>query len=194
MANETSGRHDVTRILDGAENLSRREVLEQLAPVVYDELKVLAATQLRGQRPDHSLQPTALVNEAYLRLVGSQRAPWNDRGHFFRAAAQAMRRLLIDHARKRSRLKRGGGRVRVTLDNLLTSTWDHPDHILALDEAIRRLEEEEAQSAEVVHLRFFAGLSVGETAKALDLSERTVKRDWAYARAWLYDALGGNDD
>ena len=194
MPDATSGRHDVTRILDGAQGLSRREVLEQLAPVVYQELRVLAAAQLRGQRPDHSLQPTALVNEAYLRLVGSRRPPWNDRGHFFRAAAQAMRQLLIDHARKRSRIKRGGGRVQVTLNDVMANTWDHPDHVLALDEAIQRLEEHEAQSAEVVRLRFFAGLSVQETAKALDLSERTVKRDWAFARGWLYDALGGNDD
>jgi len=194
MPNQTSGRRDVTRILDGSQYLSRREVLEQLAPVVYDELRVLAAAQLRGQRPDHTLQPTALVNEAYLKLVGSHGAPWNDRGHFFRAAAQAMRQLLIEHARKRGRIKRGGGRVQVTLNDVMANTWDHPDQFLALDEAIGRLKEHEAQSAEVVHLRFFAGLSVQETAKALDLSERTVKRDWAFARAWLYADLGGNDD
>ena len=185
---------DVTRILDEAEGLSRAELLEQLAPVVYEELKLLAAARLRGERPDHSLQTTALVNEAYIRLAGDRRTPWDDRGHFFRAAAEAMRRILIEHARKRARVKRGGGRVRVPLTDALAQSWDHPDEILALDEAIRRLEEQDPRSADVVQLRFFAGLSIEETAEALGLSERTVKREWTFARAWLHDALSEGDD
>ena len=150
---------------------------------------MLAAAHLRGERSDHSLQPTALVNVAYLRLVGTHHPPWEDRAHFFRAAAEAMRRILIDHARKRSRKKRGGGRVQVSLSAVGPASWDEPDHVLALDAALRRLEEQDPRSAEVVQLRYFGGLSVQETAEALGLSERTVKREWAFARVWLHDAL-----
>jgi RNA polymerase sigma factor (TIGR02999 family) len=187
---DTPSRHRVTRILDGAAGLTREQVLERLAPVVYDELRTLAAAHLRRERPDHSLQPTALVHEAYLRLVGGEHAPWEDRGHFFRAAARAMRRILIEQARRRGRQKRGGGRVRVSLDVPLASTWDDPDRMLALDEALRRLEGQDPRSAEVVQLRYFGGLSVRETAEALGTSERTVKREWTFARAWLRNALG----
>lgn len=187
---DTPTRGRVTRILDNAAGLSRAEVLEQLAPVVYDELRTLAAAHLRRERPDHSLQPTALVHEAYLRMMGGGHTPWEDRGHFFRAAARAMRRILIDHARKRGRQKRGGGRVQISASQLGPATWDDPDRLLALDEALRRLEEQDARSAEVVQLRYFAGLSVQETAEALGLSERTVKREWTFARAWLRTALG----
>ena len=191
---ETRTRDDVTRILDGAGDLSRQQVLERLVPVVYDELRTLAAAHLRRERSDHTLQPTALVNEAYLRLVGAHHPPWQDRGHFFRAAAEAMRRILIEHARKRSRQKRGGGRVRVSLSDVGPASWDEPEHVLALDEALRRLEEQDPRSAEVVQLRYFGGLSVQETAEALGLSERTVKREWTFARAWLHDALREEDD
>lgn len=186
-------RHRVTRILEGASGLTREQVLTELAPVVYDELRVLAAAHLRRERPDHSLQPTALVHEAYLRLIGDDRAPWEDRAHFFRAAAQAMRRILIDRARVRGRQKRGGGRVRVSLERVGASTWDDSAGMLALDEALQRLEEQDPRSAEVVELRYFGGLSVHDTADALGISERTVKREWAFARAWLWNALGGND-
>lgn len=190
---DNSGKSTVTRILGETEGLSRDEILDRLAPVVYEELKVLVAAQLQGERSDHSLQPTALVNEAYLRLVAGDQ-PWDHRAHFFRAAAQAMRRILVDHARKRSSAKRGGDRVKLPLSDNLSSSWDHPDRFLAIDEAVLRLEGQDARAADVVRLRFFAGLSVQETAAALGLSVRTVMREWSFARAWLHDALGGGSD
>lgn len=173
--------------------MDRAEAMERLLPAVYEELRVMAAAHLRGEREGHTLQSTALVHEAYLRLVGAEAPPWRSRAHFFHAAAEAMRRILIEHARRRSRAKRGGRRLRVDLDDALRDPrlvdWPDPDELLAVDQAIRRLEEEDARAAEVVRLRYFAGLDVDETAKALDLSERTVMREWAYAKAWLRDAL-----
>lgn len=179
----------VDAILAGSGGSHREDVVERLVPLVYDELRAMARAQLRNERPDHSLQATALVHEAYLRLLGDARPPWSDRRHFFTAAAEAMRRILIEHARSRSRQKRGGKRVQVDLSNIdLTSDQDL-EELLALDDAFCRLERQDPRTAEIVRLRFFAGLSVEETAKALDLSERTVKREWGYARAWLYQAL-----
>lgn len=180
---------DVTRILADLRGEHHVEALERLVDLVYDELRALARARLRHQRPDHSLTATALSHEAYLRLMGSHHPPWRDRRHFFRAAARAMRHILIDHARQRGRIKRGGNRVRVSLSGLDLATESDPDEILALDEAIRRLEERDARAADIVQLRFFAGLSVQETAEALEISERTVKREWAFARAWLYGFL-----
>ena len=188
------GSGEVTRILSGKDRLSREEALEQLLPVVYDELRALAGARLRHERPDHSLQATALVHEAYIRLVGWEQQSWIDRAHFYRAAAEAMRRILIDHARGRARGKRGGGRVRVDLEDANLATWDDPDDVLALDEALHRLMEQDPRAAEIVQLRFFAGLSVEETAKALELSIRTVHREWKFARTWLFRALGDADD
>jgi len=179
----------VTQILAAMQGESRQAAMERLLPLVYDELRALARAQLRHERPDHTLQATALVHEAYLRLLGGTQPPWNDRQHFFRAAAEAMRRILIEHARKRGRVKRGGKRVRVELTGVDLASEQDLDQILALDDAFRRLEEEDPEAADVVRLRFFAGLSVEETAQATGLSERTVKREWAFARAWLYDAL-----
>jgi len=189
MDTETPTRTRIGRILDASDGLSRHEVLERLAPVVYDELRVLAAAQLRWERPDHTLQPTALVNEAYVRLLGDKRPPWTDRSHFFRAAARAMRRILTDHARKRRSLKRGGEPIRVSFDKIGPQSWNEPEEMLALDDALLRLEERDPRAAEVVQLRYFAGLSVAQTAEALEISERTVKRDWTVARAWLRNAL-----
>ncbi len=188
------GGGEVTRILSGKDRLSRKEALEQLLPVVYDELRALAGARLRHERPDHSLQATALVHEAYIRLVGWEQQSWIDRAHFYRAAAEAMRRILIDHARGRARGKRGGGRVRVDLEDANLATWRDPDDVLALDEALHRLMEQDPRAAEIVQLRFFAGLSVEETAKALELSIRTVHREWKFARTWLFRALGEADD
>ena len=159
---------------------------------MYDELRALARAQLRHERPDHSLQATALVHEVYLRLLGgasSDRPPWNDRHHFFVAAAEAMRRILIEHARGRGRQKRGGGRALVELESIDLATEQDLDTVLALDDAIRRLDLQDPRAAEVVRLRFFAGLSVEETGEAMGLSARTVKREWAFARAWLFDVL-----
>jgi len=181
--------NDVTEILAGMRGASRQAAMERLLPLVYDELRALARAQLRHERPDHTLQATALVHEAYLRLLGGVQPPWNDRRHFFRAAAEAMRRILIEHARKRGRARRGGKRVRVELSDADLAGEQDLDQLLALDDAFRRLEAQDPEAADVVRLRFFAGLSVEETALATGRSERTVKREWAFARAWLYDAL-----
>ena len=179
----------VTEILAGVRGQSREAAMERLLPLVYDELRTLARAHLRHERPDHTLQPTALVHEVYLRLLGTTQPPWNDRQHFFRAAAEAMRRVLIEHARRRGRVKRGGRRVRVELGAVDLANDEDLEQLVALDDAFRRLEQQDPQAADVVRLRFFAGLSVEETAQATGLSERTVKREWAFARAWLYDAL-----
>jgi len=183
---------DVTRILGELRGAGRDEALNRLVPVVYAELRAAARAQLRHERPDHTLRATDLVHEAYLRLVAGNYPTWNDRQHFFRAAAEAMRRILVEHARKRARVKRGGNPVRASLTDLNLAVEEHPAELLALDTALRRLEEQDPTAADVVRLRFFAGLSVEETGRMLDMSERTVKREWAFARAWLYDALGGS--
>jgi len=189
----TAGRGDVTRILSGGQALNRAQAMEQLLPVVYQELRSLARSRLRRESTGHTLQTTALVNEAYLRLVGGEAPPWSSRAHFFHAAAEAMRRILIEHARARKRLKRGGDRKDVDLDEAAddpaVAEWPRADEVLAVDEALTRLMREDERAADVVRLRYFAGLSVSETAHALDISERTVMREWDYARAWLRDAL-----
>lgn len=161
---------------------------------VYEELRAIADRQMRGERRSHTLGATALVHEAYLRLLGGEALPLPDRAGFFHAAAEGMRRILIEHARGRGRLKRGGGRRRVSLDVVDLTSEDQAGEILAVDEAIRRLDQEDGDAAEVVRLRFFAGLSVDEVASVLDRSPRTVAREWAYARAWLYRALGDRAD
>jgi RNA polymerase sigma factor (TIGR02999 family) len=187
MTSEPRG--PVTQILDDLHGADRREVFERLLPLVYDELRMIARARLSHERQGHTLQPTALVHEAYIRLLSGDAPPWNDRIHFFRAAAEAMRRILIDHARKKGRIKRGGGRVQVTLGEVATGQGIPLEDLLALDDAIQRLEGQDPRMAEIVRLRFFAGLSVEETAKALEVSERTVKREWAVARAWLFEAM-----
>ena len=181
----------VSRILRDLRGVDREEALNRLFPAVYAELRAAARGQLRYERSDHTLQATALVHEAYLRLLGGAYPSWNDRQHFFRAAAEAMRRILVEHARGRARVKRGGNPLRVTLTDVASLTQQDPAEVLALDAAIRRLQQQDPTAADIVRLRFFAGLSVEETAAMLELSERTVKREWAFARAWLYEALGG---
>jgi RNA polymerase sigma factor (TIGR02999 family) len=182
-------RGEVTRILDDLQGTDRREVFDRLLPLVYDELRVIARARLKQERQGHSLQATALVHEAYIRMLAGDGPSWNDRLHFFRAAAEAMRRILIDHARKRGRIKRGGSRVQVTLGDVAAGAGMPLEDLLALDDAIQRLEGQDPRMAEIVRLRFFAGLSVEETGKALEVSERTVKREWAVARAWLFEAM-----
>jgi RNA polymerase sigma-70 factor (ECF subfamily) len=179
----------VTSILAEVQSQGPKAAMERLLPLIYEELRVLARAQMRHERSGHTLQTTAIVHEAYLRLLGGQEIPWTDRKHFFCAAAQAMRHILVDHARSRGRIKRGGARVRVRLTGLDLGFSEDCDQILALDEALQRLEEQDARAADVVRMRFFAGLDVEETANALKVSPRTVKREWAFARAWLYDRL-----
>jgi RNA polymerase sigma factor (TIGR02999 family) len=158
--------------------------------LVYDQLKAIARQRMAGERPAHTLQATALVHEAYIRLLGKSDVPWTGRGHFFRAAAEAMRRILIDHARSRNADKRGGGRSALEIMNVadLAEGVDFSG-ILALDEAMSRLERVDAQAAAVVRLRFYAGLDVETVAESMDMSPRTVRRDWAFARAWLRETL-----
>lgn len=178
--------------LQPADSEDRAAALARLVPLLYDEMRALARARLRGERPDHSLQATALVHEAYLRLLGGDtRAAWNDRTHFMVAAAEAMRRILVDHARARGREKRGGGAVHIELSGADAAHALDDDDVLALDELLPRLESLDARTADVVRLRYFVGLSVEETANALGVSARTVKREWAFARAWLFRALRG---
>jgi RNA polymerase sigma factor (TIGR02999 family) len=180
---------DVTRILSAIEQGDPSAAAE-LLPLVYDELRKLAAARLADEKPGQTLQATALVHEAYLRLVdGDLVRRWESRAHFFAAAAEAMRRLLIDQARRKRRPKHGGGRTRVSLDEALCLRETPDDDLLALDEALQRLAHEEPAKAELVKLHYFAGLSLEEAGKALDVSHRTAKRHWAYARAWLYAAI-----
>ena len=183
---------EVTRLLQEI-TAGRSESAGKLLPMVYQQLRAIAQQRMAGERKDHTLQATALVHEAYLKLVGDgQQVNWSGRAAFFKAAAEAMRRILIDHARCRGRDKRGGGpgkRDRVPLSVVDLAIEGNSEEILALDEAICRLESEDAEVAQVVRLRFFAGLSVDDTAAALNLSPRQVDRLWAYARAWLFQAL-----
>jgi RNA polymerase sigma factor (TIGR02999 family) len=178
--------------LQPADSENRAAALARLVPLLYDEMRALARARLRSERPDHSLQATALVHEAYLRLLGADtEAAWNDRTHFMVAAAEAMRRILVDHARARGREKRGGGATHIELGEADAARALDDDDILALDEVLPRLEALDARTADVVRLRYFVGLTVEETAHALGVSERTVKREWAFARAWLFRALRG---
>jgi RNA polymerase sigma factor (TIGR02999 family) len=162
---------------------------DRLFPLIYDQLLSIARSHMRRENSGHTLQATALVHEAYLRLVGSDSLTWTTRAEFFRASANAMRKILIDYARRRGRVKRGGERHREPLDAVDLAVTGDPAEILALDLAVTRLAETDPRATDVVQLRFYAGLSVEDTAAALGMSERTVKREWAFARAWLYQEL-----
>ncbi len=165
------------------------EARDRLLPIVYGELRKQAARQLRGERAGHTLQPTALVHEVYLRLAPPRRVPWESRAEFFAAAAQAMRRILVDHARKRATAKRAGNWTRVELPADVAIAGKNELDLLALDDALDRLAALDPRHARIVELRFFGGLSVPETASVLKVSTATVKRDWALARAWLHRRL-----
>jgi len=182
---------DVTRILNAIER-GDAKATEKLLPLVYEELRLLAAQKLSHEPPGQTLQATALVHEAYLRLVGEPDRSWQSRGHFFKAAAEAMRRILIDNARRKKSLKRGGHGRKHDLEDLgpKCEDADTASDLIALDEALARLAEEDKLKAEVVKLRYFAGLTVEQTAEALGISATTVKLHWAYARAWLLREIG----
>lgn len=162
-----------------------REALERVLPQVYDHLRNIARRQLRAERTDHTLTPTALVHEAYLKLVQLERITWRGRAHFFGACAQEMRRILISYARMKSAEKRGSGQVPLPLENVLVAAETRPHDLLVLEEALTRLERLSSRQARVVECRFFAGMDVTETAEALSISPATVKREWTAARAWL---------
>jgi RNA polymerase sigma factor (TIGR02999 family) len=176
---------EVTRILSAIEQ-GDPHAAGQLLPLVYDELRKLAAQKLTQEKPGQTLQATALVHEAYLRLVDVEQAQhFNGKGHFFAACAEAMRRILVESARRKKRIKRGGDRERDDLDALTLEAPEAPADLLALDEALSLLAETDAQAAELIKLRYFAGLTVSQAAEALGVSPRTADSLWAYARAWL---------
>jgi len=181
---------EVTRILSAIEE-GDPHAAERLLPLVYDELRKLAAAKLAQEKPGQTLEATALVHEAYLRLVDANQAQhWKSRGHFFAAAAEAIRRILVEQARRKRRVRHGGGRVRVDLDRVSVIADEIAEDLLALDAALERLAAEETAAATVVNLRYFAGLTAEDTAAALGISLRTANRHWAYAKAWLYRELG----
>ena len=185
---------NITLLLNAVEQ-GDPHAASQLLPLVYEELRRLAAQQLAQENPGQTLQPTALVHEAYVRLAGKDAAPeWAGRGHFFAAAAEAMRRILVENARRKKRLKHGGGRGRLELNDQTSTLLPVADELLDLDEALTRLAAEDAAAAEVVSLHFFAGLTLEQVAEALAVSRATVYRHWAYARAWLHCALGDGTD
>jgi RNA polymerase sigma factor (TIGR02999 family) len=181
--------NEVTRILSAIEHGDVRAA-EHLLPLVYNELRKLAAQRLAREKPGQTLQATALVHEAYVRLVEVDESNhWDSRGHFFAAAAEAMRRILVDQARRKRRPKHGGDRRRIDFDDALSVCPEANDDVLEIDEALERLAREEPKKAELVKLHFFAGLPLEQAGAMLGISERTAKRHWAYARAWLYAAV-----
>ncbi len=197
----------VTQLLTAAD-CGDQSAAGRLLPLVYEQLRAAAQLNMARERPGHTLAATALVHEAYLKLVGPREVPWQNRAHFYAAAAEAMRQILLDHAKARGRRKRGGERGHVSIDDVasivtdgqagatnapsLEQATDHPD-FLALDDAIRRLEARDPRVAQVVHLKYYAGLEIAQVALVLGVSERTVKNDWAFAKAWLERALRDND-
>ena len=184
QSQDASGSGDVSQLLR-AWSEGDRSALDRLTPIVYEELRRLAGRYLRGERAGHSLQTTALVNEAYMRLVDYRRMQWQDRAHFFAVSAQLMRRILVEHARRHN-LKRGGGVQHVSLEQAAVVGGGRAEDLVALDEAMKELARMDARKAQVVELRFFGGLSVEETAESLKISSVTVMRDWSTAKAWLY--------
>jgi RNA polymerase sigma factor (TIGR02999 family) len=182
---------DVTRLLDAA-SAGDRHAAAELLPLVYDELRKLAAVRMAAESPDHTLQPTALVHEAFLRLVGrSDASRWDNRGHFFAAAAEAMRRILVEGARRKKSAKHGGGHAEVDAHTIAIAAPELDDDIVAIDEALDRLAAIDPVKAELVKLRYFAGLTIEDAAATLGISSATAKRYWAYSRAWLYQQVAG---
>jgi RNA polymerase sigma factor (TIGR02999 family) len=182
---------DVT-ILLRAWGGGNKEALDRLAPLVYRELHRVARRMMAAERPNHTLQATALINEAYVRLVDTRQVSWQDRAHFFALCARAMREILIDHARSRGSAKRGGDQIAIELDEGLAAAPSAETNLLELDDALKRLAELDPRKSQVVELRFFGGLSLEETAEALKVSTKTVQRDWDLARGWLYREMSGN--
>lgn len=182
--------NDFTRILNSAQQGSPRAA-EELLPTVYDELRRLAGYKMAGESAGHTLQATALVHEAWMRLAGSEQAAWENRGHFFAAAAEAMRRILVEHARRKQSLKRGAGAPHEELNESSIVLTVPPDELLAVNDALDRLATEDPQAAELVKLRYFIGMTMEEAAAAMNLSKRTAEGIWTYAKAWLGRAIRG---
>jgi RNA polymerase sigma-70 factor (ECF subfamily) len=183
-----SSQNEVTQLLIDWGN-GDRTALDKLVPVVYQELRRLAAYYMRRERPGHTLQTSALVNEAYMRLVDYRNMRWQSRAHFFAVAAQAMRRILVEHARKRHFAKRGGNALKVSLDEAAIVSQDQAAELVALDDALSSLEALDSRKSRIVELRYIGGLSIEETAEVLEISPATVQREWRAAKAWLYRAI-----
>jgi len=179
---------DVTRILNAMER-GDAKATDELLPLVYEELRVLAAQKLSHEAPGQTLQATALVHEAYLRLVGDETRDWQNRGHFFAAAAEAMRRILVDKARRKKCAKHGGAAQRVDLHDAIGAVEASPEGLIAMDEALTKLGDQDAEAAKLVKLAYFGGLSLEQAAQVLGMSARSAYRHWAFARAWLYKAI-----
>jgi RNA polymerase sigma factor (TIGR02999 family) len=179
---------DLTQILQAVER-GEENSSERLLPLVYDELRRLAAIKMSQEAQNQTLQPTALVHEAWLRLAADEEARWQNRGHFFAAAAEAMRRILIERARRRSRLRHGGGQVRIDIQELELADTTPDEKVLLINEALERFQAEDPEKARVVVMKFFGGLTNREVAESLNVTERTVERHWAYAKAWLFGAV-----
>jgi RNA polymerase sigma factor (TIGR02999 family) len=192
MTTPPSTRQDVTQLL-GEWSGGDEGALEKLVPLVQPELHRLAHYYMSREHPGHTLQTTAVLNEAYLRLVDNTKPVWQGRTHFIAAAAQLMRRIMVDHARERQSLKRGGGALKVTLDEAALVTETRSRELLELDEALERLAAQDARKSQIVELRYFGGLTVDETSQFLKLSQRTVEREWTMAKAWLYRELSGEE-
>jgi RNA polymerase sigma factor (TIGR02999 family) len=183
---------DVTRILNAIEQ-GDEKASEKLLPLVYEQLRILAAQKMMQERPGQTLQATALVHEAYIRLIEGAGQNWNSRGHFFKAAAEAMRRILVENARRKKRVKRGGKRERLALDQVAI-TVDGPEiDLVALDEALAKLESDDPEKANIVKLRYFAGLTNSQVAEILKISIATANRHWSYARSWLFREISKGD-
>lgn len=183
--------HEVTQLLEDWSN-GDKAALDKLTPLVYDELRRLAHHYISRERPNHTLQTTALVNEAYLRLVNQRDVHWQNRVHFFAVSAQVMRHILVDHARGHARTKRGGDFQQISLDQAALMMPERAAELLALDEALNNLEKFDPRKSRIVELRYFGGLSVEETAEALKLAPVTIRREWNVAKAWLYKAVVGD--
>jgi RNA polymerase sigma factor (TIGR02999 family) len=183
---------DLTGLLTDV-TLGNREAVNRLTPIVYDTLRDMASGLMRSERPDHTLQATALVHEAYQKLIDQTRVNWKNRAHFFAVAAQSMRRILVDHARRHGELKQGGGRARLSLDEGLIAEYEQAVDLAALDEALEKLATREPMQVRIVEMRFFTGLSVEETAEVLGMSPSTVEREWRCARVWLHQLLSDDE-
>lgn len=187
----SSTEHDVTKLLRDWSD-GEQQAFDELLPIIYNELHRLAHNYLNRERDDHTLQTTALVHEAYLKLVDQNNVQWQNRSHFFAIAAQAMRRILIDNARRHAANKRGNTPEKLSLDDAATISVERNENLLALDDALKQLEAIDPQQSRVIELRYFGGLTIEETAEVLNLSPATVKREWAMARAWLYKSITGS--
>ncbi len=183
---------DITTLLEQAV-AGDQDAANQLMPLVYQQLRGIAQLRMATENPGHTLQATALVHEVFLKLIGDRKIPWQNQTHFYAAAAQSMRRILLDHAKAKGRKKRGGGLKKMPLNVADLAMDENSEQILALDAALCRLEEQNAEAANVVRLRFYAGLSVDQTAAELDMSPRTVDRRWKFARAWLFNSMENDE-